>query len=139
MSKFTRNFTRTIEFDGDQVSVTMKRLKRKQMFDLAPYMGEADENGKVKMSLKDNMQLLDQAQEKIKANLVALSGLTIDGEELAVEGGKPSNPDLYGLIFDEAYFMNLLGEMLGAMVEESFVGEEDEKKSDGQRGGTSQG
>lgn len=139
MSKFTRNFTTTIEFDGDTVSITMSRLKRKQMLQLAPHMGEPDENGKVKMSLQDNVALLDAAQDKIKKNLIAMSGLFVeDGQEVVVADGKPANQELFDLIFEEAYFMNLLGEILSELVQHSFVNEEDAKKSEGPQSDTSQ-
>lgn len=127
MSKFTPTFSDTFEFDGDTITVVMHRLKRKHALKLAPHI-KYDEQGEVSLSLSENLELLDMAVPIIKEHLKDLSGLTIEGEELVVEGSKPNNSALYEMVLEETYFITLLGELLSTLMEHSFVGEDKAKK-----------
>ena len=126
MSKFTKQFKKEYNFEGDVVCVTMTRLKRKDAIKLAPYMSEPDEDGKVSMALEDSMKFADAANEIILKNIVEFSGL-YDGANLQL-----NKEDVFGED-SEVYFMPLTSDIITDLMEESFVGGGDEKKLEKQQ------
>jgi len=142
MSKFTPTFSTSFDFDGDTISVTMNRLKRKHALKLAPYI-KYDDKGEVSLSLEENLTLLDVAIPIIQGHVKSMSGLTIGGDEgernLIVDNGKPNDEELYNMIFDETYFISFLGELLSALMENSFVGDDTAKKSGQKQSGDTEG
>lgn len=131
MSKFTKSIARTYSFDEDTVTVVMDRLKKKDLIHILPYLGSPDDDGNVKLSFEQSLRLLDEAGDVIKKRVRSIEGLKIASEDL--EGGS-----LIDTVFDNSYFMELLGQMLGDLVSASFSGKTVEKKSDVLPGGTSQ-
>jgi len=131
MSKFTKQIKRTYQFDGDEVYVVMDRLKRKDALKIAPLMNEPDENGKVKMSFEDSMKFTDVASGILKKYITVFTGLKDeDGVALVIE-------DIFGE--DGAvYFMELISEIIGDLMEASFATEDNEKKSESTPTSTSQ-
>jgi len=122
MSKFTKQFRTTYNFEGDVVNVTMTRLKRKDAIKLAPFMTEPDEDGKVTMALEDSMKFADAA------NVILVNCIT-EFEGLKDAGGNAlSKEDVFGAE-SEAYFMSLTSEIISDLMDASFVGADDEKKS----------
>ena len=130
MSKFTKQFKKEYNFEGDVISVTMTRLKRKDAIKLAPYMNEPDEDGKVSMALEDSMKFADAANEIILKNIVEFSGL-YDGANVQL-----NKEDVFGED-SEVYFMPLTSDIITDLMEESFVGGGDEKKLEKPRVDTS--
>ena len=127
MSKFTKQIKRVYIFEDDTVSVSMKRLKRKDAIKLAPFMSEPDKDGKVTMAFEDSLKFADKACE-------VLLKYTTNFEGLKEEDGTPLKiADIFGEE-GSTYFMGLISEMMADLMEASFVGgEEDEKKSDVQQ------
>jgi hypothetical protein len=126
MSKFTKQFTRTYEFDGDFVTVTMNRLKRKDAVKLAPFLPEPDSEGKYIFNTQQGFEFMDKAGEILGKYVTHIEGLK-DGEGVPVP-----RELLFGNEDEaEAYFMPLLGEMMGDLMEASFVSDEETKKSSG--------
>ena len=124
MSKFTKSITRSYQFDGDTVTVTMQRMKRKHAMKLLPFISEPDESGNVKMTFQDQMEMLDVAAEFLPKYVNKIGGMRGEaGEELTTEAAVE-------LISEESYFMGLVGEIVGDWTEASFMFEADEKKSD---------
>ena len=70
MSRFTKNITKEFDFDGDNVTVTMKRLKRKDALKLMPYIGEPNEQGEVEMTFNDQMEMIDVGGDMLKKYIV---------------------------------------------------------------------
>lgn len=119
MSKFTPSITRTYEYEGDTVTIVMNRLKRKDAVKMMPFFGEPDENGNYKMSVQQQMVLLDNCADIIRKNVVSITGMSFDE---AVN-------DVIAVVFDEAYFLELLSDILNDMIEASFTKAEHVKKS----------
>jgi len=123
MSKFTKQIKRTYQFDGDEIQITMDRLKRKDALKIAPLMTEPDENGKVAMSFEDSMKFADVASSILKKYITVFEGLK-DGDGNALSVG-----DIFG---EEGavYFMELVSEIISDLMEASFTNKETEKKSE---------
>lgn len=122
MGNFTKAFTRTYEFDGDNISVEFTRLKRKDAMTLAPYITDGGED--VKVAFKDQLEFLNAASEILPTCIVKFRGLTIEGQLIS------ELHEDFKLIFSEIYFMELLSDMLGDLMEASFLqsGERDDIK-----------
>lgn len=119
MSKFTSSFPFETEFDGDKVFCKLRRLKRKHVAKLSPFMVAA-ESGEMKIRFTDQMQLLE-ALETILPECIDgdLNGLRdADGNALKL-----------AQIVDDIYFMPLYQQMMSALLHNSFLKVEDEKKS----------
>lgn len=122
MSKFTKSITRTYQFDGDTVVVTMARLKRKDALRLAPHISDPDEDGNVKMSFGDSMEFVEVSSDVLLGYVSSFSGLVDDqGTPITIEDvcGEDS----------EVYFMGLISDMMGDLMKASFIGEDKAKKS----------
>ena len=116
MSKFTPSVTFTKEFDGDKIAFTMRRLQRKHVMILAPYIRTDGEE--TKLSFAEQMQLMDAAAKILPEVIESMNGLTIQGAEATIEQ-----------ITDEMYFAPLLGDLLAEAVSASSVRAADEKNS----------
>lgn len=121
MSKFTKQINKTYEFDGDKVTITMKRLKRKDAIKLAPYMVEPDKDGKVSMKFEDSLLFVDKACEVLSTHVTTMTGLFDSDSEVITK------EEVFG-DGTETYFMSLISEVIGDLMEASFTGF-DEKKS----------
>lgn len=141
MSQFTKHVKGTLTFDGDTVEVTMRRLRRKDAMKLVPYMGEPDEDGNFVMQFSDQMQMMDVAADLLQKSdyVFELSGLNLNGHELKKTGENVSNQEDWDDMFENAYFMPLLSDMMSFLMSESFVKEETVKKSGEQPVDTSRG
>jgi len=120
MSKFTKQIKRVYQFEDDTVSVSMKRLKRKDAIKLAPFMSEPDENGQVSMAFEDSLKFADKACEVLLKYTTVFEGLKEeDGTPIPLE-------DVFGEE-GETYFMELTSNMMSDLMEASFVGEKEKK------------
>lgn len=130
MGNFTRTFSKTIEFDGDTISYTMKRLKRKKALDLAPYM-TYDDDGNLKMTFEDQLKFVEVGATLLGDHLTEFSGLVVEGQEVQL------NSTEFKEIFEEAYFMPLISELFNDLMSESFMDNDDVGKSEEGPSGTS--
>ena len=120
MSNYTSTYTATYEFDGDTVQVKSKRLKRKDALKLAPYMN-VDDDGNVAMNLEKSIEFIDKSADVLKKNVVEFTGLVdADGEPIAL--GDILSDD------GDTYFMPLVSDIIGGLIEHSFLKGDTEKK-----------
>ena len=117
---YKKTFTISIPFDGEDVVFTLRRLKRKDVIKLMPYINMG-EDGEVNMSLEDQIRMVDVA-----AGFV--------GEY--IESVSPISPED---LLEEAYYLPLLGQVIGELVSHSFPRAEEGKKSDALSENTSAG
>lgn len=129
MSKFTKNFTVTKEFDGDTVIVNMSRMKRKDALKLAPYMNKITDGDTTKLTFEDNMQMVDAAANLLPKYVNSITGLYIDETEVTKDS------ELFTDMLEEVYFMELVSELIGDLVQNSFL--QNVKKSEALPGNTS--
>lgn len=119
MSGFTKTVSHEIEFDGDTVQLELRRLNRKDMTAFSEFIKEGDD-GKHTVSIQDGMQLMKVAEEILPEYVVNMTGLKdASGNPLSLDD-----------VLAETYFMELLGNIVGRLMEISFPGKEDEKKSE---------
>lgn len=122
MSKFTKQIKRTYQFEGDEITIIMGRLKRKDAIKLAPYMTEPDKDGIVKMRFEDSMMFADVSCDILKKYISSMSGM------VDADGHTQSIDDIFG---EEGgtYYMNLVAEVMGDLLDASFSSSDVEKKS----------
>ena len=124
MGKFTKSTTHNIEFDGDTVTVVLTRMKRKDAMKLMPFIQPPDADGKVKMiPFQDQMKMLDVAADILPKYITRVSGLMDLDTNVELDTKEASDR-----IVEEAYYMGLIGELIGEWVEASFLFEGGEKK-----------
>lgn len=111
MGNFTKDITKSYEFDGDKINVTMQRLKRADAMSLAPYMKQTSDG--VAMSFKDQVEFIDAAANVLPNCVTNITGLIIDGAEASFEEAK--------VIYTEMYFMPLISQIVRDLVAESFI------------------
>ena len=113
MSKFTKSLVETFDFDGDKVTITFKRLKRKHLIALSPHMTTSGD-----IEFKDQVKFMDAAAEVLPDIIESMTGLVdADGNALTVEE-----------MVDEMYFVPLVSDLMGKVMEQSFVKDEQVKK-----------
>ena len=119
MSKFTKSIIRKFEFEDDLVEVTLERMKRKDAMKLMPFVGEPDEDGTVKMTFSNQMEMLDMTGDLLPKYVKRISGLVdADGADVSVD-----------TMCDEAYFLDLIGKIVQELMESSFMTKAERKKS----------
>lgn len=120
MTQFTSTFVHESEFDGDHVLAEFKRLKRKHVAKLSPFFVAA-EGGEVKfrLSMTQQIEILAVLEDILPDVVVRLEGLKDKG----------GNALKIADIVDSIYFMPLLQSWMGALLQNSFLGATDEKKS----------
>ena len=120
MSNFTPRIKNTFDFEGDTIKVVMSRLRRKHMVVLMPFMSQDG----LALEFTDVPAFLEAAAEVLSDCIVSFNGLTdADGTSITQESDLFEEEVLGGL-----YFMGLVQEMMGALLEASFIGEADEEK-----------
>lgn len=126
MGNFTKSVTNTYSFDGDQIQVTFRRLKRHEALQLTPYFSQED--GDTTMTFKDQMEMSSAVCDLFPDIILSLSGLYIDGKEVVYKKGDKDTD------FDEfvsnAYFLTVHTELMTDILNDSFVKESEEKKSE---------
>ena len=131
MSNFTRTFTKNYDFDGDKVHVEMKRLKRAQALTLIPVVqevsnaAESDDPNKAQMQTETAMGLMEIAEGILKDAIVKVSGLYFDDTEVQV------GTEEFEEMLTSVYFMQLIMLIVNDLIEESFLGIDNQKKSGG--------
>lgn len=113
---------RPVHFDGDEVQITVERLKTEDMVDLSEVLNFDD--GATKLTFKDSVQLCQVASKVVPKYVKAVAGLRFeDGTEMTLD-------EFHTLIPKEFYFMELVGDVLGQLVEVSTVQDHEEKNSE---------
>ena len=134
MGNFTRQITKTYSFDGDQISIVFRRLKRHEALQLAPFFKE--ENGETVMTFKDQLEMSNAVCDLLPDVILFLDGLVIDGVNVNYQSGQESEG--FEDFVSNAYFLPLHTELMTDILDSSFVKETDEKKSEGSHKNTSQ-
>jgi len=115
MGRFTQAVDEKVEFDGDTVSFTLRRLQNKHMLVLAPVLAALPGENPLARTAR-----LVQAAEGIL-------------RECVTNWQGPKDASGKGLTFDEvlaeSYFLALLDEVLGRLLKVSVMQEVDAKKS----------
>ena len=118
MSHFTPTVIYKTRFDDDEITVTLRRLKRGDLTKLAPLIqANSDDQGNVTVS--GQLEILDLMTALLPTYVVTLKGLTIDGVEVEIKD-----------IIDEVYFTNLLTDISTELFRISNLSGDEVKKSD---------
>lgn len=122
MSGFTPSVKRTYEFEGDQVEVVLKRLKRKDFQKWSQHMKE--ENGVVKMTFSDTLEMGNVLFDLLPGYITSFTGLK-DGEGNVID---------LKTALEEAYFTDLIAKVIQDLFKISNLNKEDAKNSGGPSG-----
>lgn len=114
MGNFTRAFTKHYDFDGDKVTVSMSRLKRKDALTLSPYMQQTNDG--VDMAFSTQLEFMDAAANILPNCIKSVTGLIVDGEPLDLKNEEDSD-----LLYTDMYFLPLLTDILKDVMTESFA------------------
>lgn len=129
MSKFTPLVEYETGFEGDTVTMKIRRMTRADQQNLIPFMGDVDDEGQLKMSFKDENELSNAMLGLLPQNIKEFAGLKDEsGEDISLETA-----------IKETYFMGLISEILMKLMEVSNIKAEDKKKSGESPGGSSRG
>jgi len=104
MSKFTPTVAFTTEFDGDIVSMRLRRFKKREVMTLSPYF-MANDDGNLTMSFENHTKFEEVVSSLLPKNVMDFSGL-VD------ENGVPIS---FKDMLDEAYFTELATAILKEM------------------------
>ena len=122
MSSYTKSIKCEFEFEGDKVNITMGRMNRKDAMSLMPFFGDPGPDGKIAMNFTSQMEMLDAASDLLPKYIKSMTGLKDeDGEDISIK-----------TICEEAYFLNLISEIIAELVDASFLTEKKVKKSHAQ-------
>lgn len=118
MSKYTPTFSSQKEFDGDQVSVEFRRMKRKHMMLIAS-KSEINADGKSVIRGTPD-ELLDTMASVIKECVVSVDLLDANGTAVSID-----------TIIEDLYFFDLAMWMLNELMSNSRIAKngDDEKNS----------
>lgn len=118
---FTKTFKKEYSVNGETLKVVYSRMKQKHALQAAPIMEQDGTDTDFTTSLKN----LSIASDILKECIVSISGLTIETDS----GDTPmSKKEFYEDVLDCSLFMGLVGDMIGDLMKESFMKEEDKKK-----------
>jgi len=74
MSKFTPTVAFTTEFDGDIVSMRLRRFKKREVMTLSPYF-MANDDGNLTMSFENHTKFEEVVSSLLPKNVMDFSGL----------------------------------------------------------------
>ena len=115
MGRFTQAVDEKVEFDGDTVSFTLRRLQNKHMLVLAPVLAALPGEN----ALARTARLVQAAEGILRECITNWQG--------------PKDSSGKAITFDEAlaesYFLGLMDEVLGRLLKVSVMQEVDAKKS----------
>lgn len=120
MGNFTSKFTKTFHFDGDEISVGFTRMKNKHFILIAPYLVLDDSEPKaLRAGMLRSVKLVEESKQVLKECIIDIKGIKDSaGRELLLDD-----------ILEQAYFISLLDQMLGQLMDASVLRESDAKKS----------
>jgi len=116
MSSFTPTVTFETTFEDDVITMDLRRLKRKSMMKLSPYM-DTEGNGVIA-----EMELMDVATDMLPGYVTNFAGL------------KDANGTLipFDKMLEEAYFIPIMSAILGKLFDISQLAKGDQGNSQGQ-------
>lgn len=115
MGRYTQNVIEKIDFDGDEITVTLRRMQNKHMLILSPLLQENPGEHVFARSSR----IIAGAGDVLKECIVSLEGLR----------GADNNNIGIDIVLNDAYFMSLVDKILGRLLGASVVTESDAKKS----------
>lgn len=130
MGNFTKEVTNNYQFDGDNITVSFKRLSRKDAMKLLPFI-KAKEDGTMVMEIKEQFEFAEIASNILKGNITNFVGMFMGGEQVVIGSEK------YNTVFEDVYFTSLIADIIKDIMEVSFLNSTVEKKSDQQAEGIS--
>lgn len=129
MSNFTPLVEYKTNFDGDNITMQLQRLKRKDIMKVAPYLnGDIGEDGEMTMSFENQIQFAEVMAEVLPGSVKSFIGLK-DTEGNAIDIGNA---------IEEAYFQDLISEIMGKLFAISKPSEAELKNSEAESQDTSQ-
>ena len=119
MGHFTPTVLYKTRFDDDEITVTLRRLKRDDLAALAPViLSHRDDKGEV--TPEGQLKVLDLMTSLLPKYVENIKGLTIQGNEAQIKD-----------IVDEVYFTELLTFISTELFNISKLAEDEIKNSDG--------
>ncbi len=118
MSQFTPLVSFETEFEGDRITMKLRRLQRKDMQKLTPFMHAED--GETKVSFTSQMEFSGMAMDLLPEYVSEFKGLTdSEGNTMTIEA-----------ILEEVYFTSLLQELVVEVFSISRLSGDDAKNSE---------
>lgn len=115
MGRFTQAVDETVEFDGDTVSFTLRRLQNKHMLVLAPVLAALPAEN----ALARTARLVQAADGILRECVTNWKGpVDANGRYMTFDE-----------VLAESYFLSLMDEVLGRLLKVSVMQEVDAKKS----------
>ena len=117
MSRFTRTIDEVIDFDGDRIRLTLRRMLNSHMILLAPMLSSTDQlqESAIGRAAKIN----EEAKTVLSECVVKFEGLRdADGASISLDEA-----------MHEVYFLPLFEAILAKILRASVLTEDDEKKS----------
>ena len=122
MSSFTPLVKFETTFENDTITMSLKRLKRKAMMKLTPYLIANEESVSTKGKISE-MELMNVSADMLPEHVVNFKGLKdADGNEISLEA-----------MCEEAFFIPLQAGIISELFEITKLREEDAKNSQGQQ------
>lgn len=119
MSGYTQSVTESFEFDGDTITISMARIKRADLIKVGPHLPKPGEEADQEKNLKVFEILAGIVGDYVKE----FSGLKDnDGNSIA-----------FDLVLDEAYFQDLLSEIIAWWFQASQMQQAEVGKRKGRR------
>lgn len=121
MSNFTPTVKYETDFDDDHIVMELSRLKRKGILKISPFLaGGVQDDGTIKMSFEDQAQMATVMAEILPEHIRNFEGLKdADGNSINID-----------TVIDEAYFRDLVGEIMGVLFRISKPSENEVKNSE---------
>lgn len=113
MSSYVRSFTETFEFDGDNVEVTFKPLRKEHMLTIMPLLGDSEmsESEKGAVIYREGCKILPEYVASMKG-LIDGSGEVVDISEVC----------------EMSYFSNLVVPMFAKLIEKGSTSADEKKQ-----------
>ncbi len=118
MSKYTNKVKFETEFEGDKITATLSRLKRKDFLKMLPYM-KRDDDGNSAMTEEDEIKFMSIASDILPGYVVTFYGL-VDNDGEVIE---------FTTVCNEVYFMSLTSLFVNKLFEISNMGKDIEIKN----------
>ena len=118
MGHFTQAVEEKTTFDGDEVAYSLRRMQNKHMVKLAPLLVTSPSNPE--SALVRTARMVEGAKDVIKDCISNFRGVKdSSGADMTLDA-----------VLDESYFLPLLDELLGRLLQVSVRTGADEKKLD---------
>lgn len=128
MSNFTPKVPFATDYDGDKVTMNLKRFKKETIVKMSPYLMDnpTETDGTVRMAFENEIELTKMMDDILPEQIEDFKGLVMpDGTVISLKEA-----------MDEAYFMPLFKRILGKLfdISKPSVGKKDDPKDDGEAG-----